>query len=298
MDTSFMKRIALLLLAAFITVAGCGKSPQSQGKVIVAASIPPLADFVRQVGQNKVEVVNIVAGAANPHTFEITPETIRRASRARMLVLNGLGLEFWAPKLVDAIGRNSLKVVDTSQGIQPIKDEEHDHDHGGTNPHIWLSPPLAIHQVKAIRDALVEIDPGNASHYRRSSQAYIDSLLALDNEITLEIAGWLQRSFICFHPSWNYFADNYKLNQAAVIEKRSGFEPTPREIVEIIELVKKLDISTIFAERQFPTQSSETIARECGAKVISLDPLGEESPAFSYLSLMRLNVAKMAQAMK
>ncbi len=293
-----MKRIALLLLAAFITGAGCNKSPQSQGKVIVAASIPPLADFVRQVGQDKVEVVNIVAGAANPHTFEITPETIRRASRARMLVLNGLGLEFWAPKLVDAIGRNSLKVVDTSQGIQPIEDEEHDHDHGGANPHIWLSPPLAIHQVKTIRDALVEIDPGNASHYRRSSQAYIDSLLALDNEITLEIAGWLQRSFICFHPSWNYFADNYKLNQAAVIEKRSGFEPTPREIVEIIELVKKLDISAIFAERQFPTQSSETIARECGAKVISLDPLGEESPAFSYLSLMRLNVAKMAQAMK
>src|SRR5690606_41012115 len=71
-------------------------------------------------------------------------------------------------------------------------DLEHDHDHGGANPHIWLSPPLAIHQVKAIRDALVEIDPGNASHYRRSSQAYIDSLLALDNEITLEITGWLQ----------------------------------------------------------------------------------------------------------
>ncbi len=296
-----MKRCAFLLLAALITGAGCGKSPQGQGKVVVATSIPVLADFVRQVGQDKVEVVNIVAGAANPHNFEITPETIHRASRARLLVLNGLGLEFWAPKLVDAIGKKSIKVIDTSAGIQPIEEDDengHGHGHSGANPHIWLSPPLAIHQVEAIRDALAEIDPGNASHYRRNSQAYIDSLHALDNEITLEIAGWLQRSFICFHPSWNYFADNYKLNQAAVVEKRSGFEPTPREIVEIIELVKKLGISAIFAERQFPTQSSETIARECGARVISLDPLGEESPRFSYLSLMRRNVAKMAQAMK
>lgn len=294
-----MRRIALLLLAAFFVSAGCGKTPQSHGKLIIAASIPPLADFVRQVGGDQVEVVTIVTGAVNPHTFEITPETVRRASRARLLVINGLGLEFWASKLVDTIGKSSIKIVDTSERIPPIEeDTEHAHGHGGANPHIWLSPPLAIHQVETIRDALVEADPGNGSLYRRNSQIFVDSLRALDNEITLEIAGWLQKSFICFHPSWVYFAANYKLNQAAVIEKRSGFEPTPHEIVEIIEIVKRLDISAIFAERQFPTQSSETIARECGARVISLDPLGDDAPGFSYIKLMRQNVAKMAQAMK
>jgi zinc transport system substrate-binding protein len=293
-----MKKTLLLFTLILLGCSGNDTGSTSQGKLVVAASIHPVADFVRQVGGDKVEVVTIISGTANPHTFELTPDIVRRASRARLLVLNGIGLEFWKDKLVDTIGRNKVKVLETSQGIPVIAEGHEDDEHAGGNPHVWLSPPLAMHQVETIRDALVEIDPANASLYRRNSQAYLDSLRALDNEITLQIAGWLQRSFICFHPSWVYFAENYKLDQAAVIEQRSGFEPTPHEIVEIIETANRLNVSAIFAERQFPTKSAETIAQECGARVITLDPLGDDSPGFSYLNLMRHNVAQMALAMK
>ena len=289
-----MKRLALLTALLLLGSSGCGKQPEKTGKIVVAASINPLADFVRNVGGDRVEVVTIVTGASNPHTFEITPEIVLRASRARLLVLNGIGLEFWAQKLIDTIGRSKLLVVETGAGITILED----HDHGHGNPHVWLSPSLAMRQVEAIRDALIAIDPDHDSDYRINCQNYLDSLRALDAEITLQIASWQKRSFICFHPSWNYFASNYKLDQAAVIEKRSGFEPTPTEMAEIIETAKSLNVSAIFAEKQFPTKSSETIARECGARVITLDPLGSDGPDFSYIKLMRYNVAQMAQALK
>lgn len=283
--------VSLLMLAA---CPGGDKAPQKIDKIVVAASIHPLADFVRQVGGSRVEVVTIVTGSSNPHTFEITPETVLKASQARLLVLNGIGLEFWAQKLIDTIGSSRLRVLDTSKELPILQD----HDHAEGNPHVWLSPVLAMRQVESIRDALITIDPLHASEYRLQGQAYLDSLRALDNEITLRIAGWQNRSFICFHPSWNYFADNYKLIQAAVIEKRPGFEPTPGEMVEIIETAKRLNVTAIFAEKQFPVKSSETIAKECGARVITLDPLGSGAGAWSYLQLMRHNVAQMALALE
>jgi ABC-type Zn uptake system ZnuABC Zn-binding protein ZnuA len=239
-------------------------------------------------------VVTIVSGASNPHTFEITPETILKASRARLLVLNGIGLEFWAQKLIDTIGKANLQVVETAKDLDILQDP----DHAAGNPHVWLAPALAMHQVESIREALIGVDPEHASIYRRNSQSYLDSLRELDNEITLRIAGWQKRSFICFHPSWNYFANNYKLDQAAVIEKQPGFEPTPSEMMEIVETAKRLNISAIFAEKQFPLKSSETIARECGARVIILDPLGSDAPDFSYVKLMRQNVTQMALALE
>ena len=291
----------VMVLILSLVLLGCRSDDTRDpnlGKLDVAASIFPLADFVRQVGGNNVEVVTIVNGAANPHTFELTPETVRRTSRARLLVLNGMGLEFWSNKLIDAIGKKQFTVVETAAGIRPLTEEHAGHEHPGGNPHVWLSPPLAMRQVQAISDALIAIDAANASLYRRNCQNYLDSLRSLDNAITLEVASWMQRSFICFHASWNYFADNYKLTQAAVIEKRPGFEPTPQEMVQIIETARKLGLTALFAERQFPTKSSETIARECGARVILLDPLGEDRPGFGYIQLMRQNVARMAEVMK
>ncbi len=284
----------ILVLAVIVLIAGCRRSPRTDEKLTVAVSIAPLADFTRQIGGEHVDVVTIVPGGANPHAFEITPQIISRCSNASVLVLNGIGLEYWADKLAGTLQKPGFIIVETAQGIPILED----HDHAEGNPHVWLDPVAAQTQVRAISEALCKIDPEHSEAYRRNTATYLAALDALDAQTRQEVDSWLQKSFICFHPSWNYFANRYGLTQAAVIEKRPGFEPNPREMAEIIQIARQLGVKAIFAEKQFPIKISETIAAEAGAKVIALDPLGQDGPGFSYIKLLQHNIQQMASAMK
>jgi zinc transport system substrate-binding protein len=131
----------LLLSLAF---SACGQSApyvRSDGKLAVVASILPLADFARQVGGNRIDVVVLVPAGASPHTYEPTPAQLLAVARARVLVLNGVGLEFWAEKVISSAGNPDLKVVTVSEGVKIIAG---DPDEPGGNPHTWLSPVNAM----------------------------------------------------------------------------------------------------------------------------------------------------------
>ncbi|MBM3789315.1 MAG: zinc ABC transporter substrate-binding protein, partial [Acidobacteria bacterium] len=160
--------IALIVLGTCFP-AGCGSRPEeSRGEMPfrVMVSIPPLADFAAQVGGARVRVETLVPPGASPHTYELIPSQLHDVSRARLLVLNGLGLEYWAQSLISAAGNPDLIVVTTSDGLEVLSG---DPDEPGGNPHVWLSPRNAVHQVEAIRDALVRADPEGADLYRANA---------------------------------------------------------------------------------------------------------------------------------
>jgi zinc transport system substrate-binding protein len=210
-------------------------------------------------------------------------------------VLNGVGLEYWADRLVEGAGNPNLIVVDTSQGIEVLGG---DADAPGGNPHLWLDPRNAIVQVSHIRDALIQADPAHADDYQASAESYIDELRRLDQEIAAEVATWSKREFIAFHPAWVYFARRYGLEQAAVIEAAPGREPSPAEVAHIIETAQRIGARAIFAEPQFSTKAAQTIAEESGARVLFLDPLGSSLCDACYPNLMRYNVTQMAKALR
>jgi zinc transport system substrate-binding protein len=260
----------------------------------VAASITPLADFAQQVGGDHVQVFTLVSPGASPHTYELTPSQVQQVACARLLVLNGVGLEHWADNLIESADNPSLLVVDTSTGIEILEDA----DGSGGNPHIWLDPQNAIMQVMHIRDALVQVDEAYAAEYQANAQNYIAELQELDHSIESEVATWLSRQFIAFHPAWLYFARRYGLEQAAVIERFPGVEPSPAEVIQIIETARRIGARAIFAEPQFSPKAAQTIAEESDAQVIFLDPLGSDLENTNYLDLMRANVARMAEALR
>ncbi len=288
-----MKKVQWLFLLPVLLIA-CRQQEKSDDRLIIAASIAPLADFCRQVGGERVSVFTVVPSGANPHTFELDPQLLIRMGDARLLVLNGLGLEYWAHKVADNYSSRALQVLTVSQDIPVLQDE----DHAEGNPHVWLNPLHAARQVEKITEALMRLDPLQAQGYRDRSDRYQKVLHDLDEEIGREIDGWRERRFICFHPSWNYFSERYHLEQAAVIEQRPGFEPSPGEAAEIIGLAKRLQVRAIFAEQQFPLKITEMIAAESGAQVLVLDPLGSDGEGYSYVSLLRSNVAQMAKALR
>jgi len=290
--------LAIAVLAAW-TLSGCGgqalrSTDTGTDKLLIAASIAPLYDFSQQVGGDRVQVELLVPPGASPHAYELTPANLQVLSKARVLVLNGVGLEFWADGAVSAADNPRLIVVDTSQGLTVL---EGDADEPGGNPHVWLDPINAIHQVEKIRDALIQADPDGAEVYQANAGRYIGELQALDQEIRDRVATFSSKKFVAFHAAWIYFAQRYGLEQAAAIETTPGKEPSPAEVAEIVKTARAIGARAIFAEPQFSPKAAEVIAAESGAKVLFLNPLGEP-PDFRYLDMMWHNVEEMEKALK
>lgn len=289
--------ILLIVLIASVCLIGCGREENKiGGRMEVAASIGPLYDFTRQVGGDLVEVSLLVPPGASPHTYQLTPDQMKLLSRASVLVLNGMNLEFWADKAVDAADNPKLIVVRTAEGLKTI-DSAGDRDHAHGNPHVWLSPICAIHQVEAIRDALSRADRIHADVYKANARAYIEKLRRLDADIRARVGAFKTKGFVAFHPAWVYFARDYGLEQAAVIERSPGREPSPSEVADIVKVARSLKAKAIFAEPQFSPKAAEVIAEEADAKVLMLDPLGKP-PNYDYIRTMRGNLDQMAKALE
>lgn len=288
--------VILVALGLMACVCGCGKPNAGQGRMIVAASIAPLYYFSQQIGGEQVKVTLLVPPGSNPHTYQIQPNQMSDLSKASVLVLNGIGLEFWADRVVDAANNPKLIVTRTADGLQIIDEEAgDDHEHG--NPHVWLDPIDAIHQVEKIRDAFIKADPSHADDYRANAANLVKRLKELDEDIRSEVSGFQHKSFVTFHPTWTYFAHRYGLDQAAEIEPSPGKEPSPRDIAQAIKIARKLDVRAIFAEPQMSPKAAHVVAEEAGAKVLLLDAFGKP-PDYDYFANMRENLNIMAEALK
>jgi len=281
---------------ALLVLGGCHGKPASSGaapsKLTVMASIAPLADFARNVGGDLVDVQMVVPPGASPHTFEPNPAQLRALSDARVFVMNGIGLEPWADDLVQGAHNPNLIVVRTGEGLPIIGGGEH----GTGNPHVWLDPIDAMHQVEKIRDALIEADPGHADEYRHNADAYLPKLKDLDAEIRAAVATFHTKDFIAQHAAWVYFAKRYGLNEAGVIEPAPGRETSPASIAAVVDTVRRTHAKAIFAEPQLSRKAADVIAAETGVKVLLLNPLGSP-PDYSYLATMRQNLATMKEAL-
>lgn len=293
------------LLVGLVLIGLASGRAVGKDRLLLAVSIDPLADFARQVGGDRVEVLTLVPPGASPHTYELKPSQVTQVARANLLVLNGVGFEYWADKLIKAVDNPKLEVVDTSRGIPILDVGEHEesrekgnHDHPRGNPHIWLDPRQAMVQVGHIRDALVRADSAHAAMYRENATRFLSELENLDREIIAEVEGWRSRQFIAFHPAWVYFARRYGLEQAGVIEASPGREPSPVELARIVQTAKRIGARAIFGEPQFPSKAAEIIAHESGAQVLFLDPLGSSLKDRGYIAMMRYNVAQMASALR
>ncbi len=291
-----LNTIALMFLLASLlpSCGGSGKPEPQDTRMQVVASILPLADFARQVGGDRLRLEVLIPAGASPHTYELTPEQLKAVSRAKVLILNGVGLEFWADKVISAAGNPNLDVVTASDGIRILAGDE---DSPGGNPHTWLSPKNAMVQAEKIRDAFIKADPAGMEIYRRNADRFEQELRDLDQDIRNAVAGFSNRRFISFHSAWPYFAADYGLEEAASVESRPGQEPSPAEIAAIVRKAKQLKAKAIFAEPQFSTRAAEAIAEECGARVLLLNPLGQP-PDYSYIKTMRYNLGQMSLALR
>ena len=282
--------IVLALLAAG-GAAGCNSTPSETGKVGVAVSILPQAEFMERIGGDKVDVTVMVPPGASPHSYEPAPSQLTALSKAAMYAKVGSGVEFeltWMDKLIAQ--NQDMLVVDCSQGIQ-LLDMTVGEEAGTKDPHIWMSPVNAETMVKNITDGLIKVDPDNQSYYEKNRDDYLAELAQLDTDIRSGLEGVTNRTFMVYHPSFGYFAAEYNLTMLAIEDE--GKEPTASGILHLIDEAKSLGIKVIFVEPQFNPQSAEVIANEIGGSVIYIDPLARD-----YLENLRSMSSELISTLK
>jgi zinc transport system substrate-binding protein len=174
--------------------------------------------------------------------------------------------------------------------------EEEEEEHSDIDPHIWLDPIYAKHQVGLIRDGLVKIDPDNAQYYNDNADRFMAELDKLDTSIRSELSGCEKKDFIAFHSAFSYFANRYGLNQHSVYRGLPEGEVPPQRLQEIVDLAKELKIDTIYSEELVDPRLAEAIAEEIpGGRVLVLSPIEglekeEQAAGLGYIDKMEQNL--------
>ena len=294
--------LSVLLALALAMCSGCA-AEEDAGKTIVT-SFYPMYVFTQNVVRDVpgVRVVNMASESAGClHDYQLQTRDMVTLEGADALVINGGGMEQFMDKVIAQ--RPELPVINASDGIEMLCGEDdhdgHDHDHGVYNAHVWLDPALAMRQVQNIADGLAAVDSENAEAYQRNAAAYKARLQALHAELSAQLAPLAGSAIVTFHEAFTYFADAYGLVVAGVIANDAGEEPSTRQIAATCDLVKQYQVKALFVEPQYPTKSAETIARETGASVFTLDPVvsGDGSPE-SYENAMRENARVLTEALE
>ena len=261
--------LIIILLGAVITFSACinntQEQPSGEEQLIVIVSILPQADFVEQIGGNKTKAIVMIPPGASPITYEPTANQLMELSDAKIYAALGSGLPFekvWLDK-IRSVNKDML-VINTSQGVDIIPKD----------PHVWLSPRSVKIQVENIYQGLVQVDPGNKDLYFQNKEQFLEELTTLDMQINESLGGSSNRSFMVFHPSWEYFARDYNLTMIPV--EIEGKEPSAGDMVNLIETAIQNNITVIFVQPQFSTNSAQVIADEIGASVVPIDPLGKD----------------------
>ncbi|MBY0258481.1 metal ABC transporter substrate-binding protein [Methylobacterium sp.] len=297
----------ILLLA--LLVLGCGGPALADApKLKAVATFSILGDLVAQVGGDRVAVTTLVQPNADAHGYTPAPSDARTLAEARIVVVNGLGLEGWIDRLIKASGTRAPVVV-ASAGIKPIEasDDDHGHGHGHAHhddPHAWQNVANVKRYVTNIRDALVRVDPDNASTYADNAKIYLATLDSLDAEVRAAIAAIpsAQRRVITTHDAFGYFTAAYGLSFIAPQGVSTDSEASPRDVARIIRQIRQEKVPAVFLENIADPRLMQQIARESGAaiggKVFSDALSGPGGPAASYVMMMRNNVSAFTAALR
>ena len=290
-----------LLIALCLLLTGCGGTNTAgggkDGSFHIVTSFYPMYIATLNITQgiDGVTVTNMTKPQTGClHDYQLMTEDMKTLEKADAFVINGAGMESFLDKVIKQ--QKSLKVIDASKGIDLLKDGDEE------NPHVWLSVTDAIAQVINIAEQLKAADPKHADAYEKNAAAYIKKLEALKTEMHAALDTVPNKDIVTFHEAFPYFAKEFGLNIISVVEREPGTEPTPAELQETIEQVKALPVKVLFTEPQYSPSAAETIARETGAKLYTLDPIvtGEanEQALNAYIDTMKKNMETLKTALQ
>ncbi len=301
---NFAAATLALALSWAVSPAAAQAEPPAK-KFVVVCSTTQIADFARQIGGDRWEVVCVLAPGQDPHLYQIKPDDTRTVQRADLCLENGWHLEGkeWMRTLATDAGKPLVTCI---EGVSPLELEAD----GETvpDPHAWFSPKNAAVYVRNITHGMAEIDAPHAAEYQARAELYLAQLRTLDAWIQRQVNAVpaSRRVLVTSHDAFNYFCAAYGFRSAAPVGWSTGEEAgggiTPQRQQETIDSIRSFGVPAIFVETSVNPKMVEEIAKAAGVRVggelysDSMGPAG--SAGETYLGMMRENVLRIVSALQ
>jgi len=299
-----MKKLNLIIISiVFLLLVGCNGNSQSTNKGnIIAVSIPPQKGIVQAIAGDKYELITMIPPGYSPTNYEPSPKSMQQLSEAMLYLTIGVPAEENIIESIRDFNKN-IEIIDLSEksfemyGARKFSEEEHEenekheeyeeHNHTGIDPHQWMSPKRVKLMAEEIKDRLISIDSENKETYEENYMKFSEKLDNLHNQITELVKNENGKSFLIYHPSLGYLADDYGLSMITIEDE--GKEATPKKMQEIIDICRDNNIKTVFYQAEIDSRQAEIIAKEINGEVYMINPLEENYEE---------NIKKIIEALK
>lgn len=291
------RRAALAVALAWalaVGLAACTTSVvevrQPDDRPVVLTTFTVLADMAQVVAGPDARVESLTGPGTEIHGYEPSPDDLRRASEADLLLANGLGLEAWLQRLVAPLDLPTVLLTDR---VDPVEIEEGASERYPLNPHAWMSPRVGRQYVAAIAEALADLDPARAAAYHQRAQDYSAEIQEVETLLVERLADVPpeHRLLVTCEGAFSYLARDTGLTEAYLWPVNAERQGTPQQVAAVIRAVREADVPAVFCESTVSPLAQAQVARETGAVlggVLYVDSLSEpEGPVPSYLDLLR-----------
>ena len=254
--------------------------------------------------EDHVTVRNLAAPTVGClHDYQLQTSDMKALSAADAFLVNGAGMEAFLPEITGALP--ALPVIEAAEGIGLLEDggalEILDAEEEEVNSHLWLDPARAIRMAENLAAGLIRLMPEDEDAVTANLEDYRSRLQALDAQLREGLQDLSRRDIVTFHEAFPYFAAAYGLNVVAVVNKEPGEVLTPAQMGVLVGEINRLGNPPLFVEPQYTDLSAETLARETGSSVYSLDPVvtGPETdvPLDYYETVMLQNMNTLIEAL-
>ena len=316
MRLSIIAGLGIIAITAGLIACSDDEKPAESGKLNVVTTLPLFADFVREIGGDRVEVSSLLPLGSDPPTWEPSPSDVERVAQADIAFGNGLDLEPAASKVIEPNLDGSAPFVLLAEkaeeaGATVAKLPEGFEEEGeaaapqggepGDDPHMWMDPANAVLYVGIIRDSLTKADPGGKSSYDTNYDGYVSTIEDVKSYVSDKVndVPKTNRKLVTTHDAFGYFARAYGLSIVAFVAPSPGQETSPQDIANLSKAMKDERVPAVFVEPQVHAESEilRQAGDDAGVQVCTLYSDSLDDKVSTYIELLRFNADELARCL-
>lgn len=294
-----MKKFLLLLL----TLLFFNSCQKTNNKVDILVTIYPFKFIIDELVKDELAVDVLLPSSVDPHTYELVPSDLMKVQYVKLFIYGDKDLDGWAAKLES---KNKIQLSDYVPDnlrldiSEPLFKHTHNHSHShkGFDPHFWTDPVVIKEMIDNLVNLLTENFPDKKSTFIENAELFKLRLSELDSTISKKTVSISNRNIFSSHPFYNYFFHRYNFNVVGFLEISPGQNLSPKEMKQMMELVRENNVKAIFTNKQHNDRTTKILAESIGVKHYDLDPIGGTENIESYIKIIEYNLEIITNALK